>query len=274
MRSMRSGGTLKLSRTKIELSIKCQRCFWMDQRGSVKRPSFPPYTINSAIDYLLKQEFDRHREARTPHPIMALAGINAVPWKDERMDQWRHNFTGVQVKDAEATGIMIYGAVDDIWVTPEGELLIVDYKATGANEHKIREEYGRQMEVYQWLVAQNGLKVSSRGYFVFARVNKGGGFSEEGKGSLPFDIFVESYAGNSAWVPEAIRTARKILDMPVPPAAGESCEYCTYISGGARFETIPTAVPIIAEVAKKPADFRARVAAKKPQKKVTPGGLF
>ncbi len=230
----------KLSRTKIELSIECPRCFWMDQKASVKRPPPAPYTINSAIDWLFKQEFDEHRKKKTPHPIMERGGIDAVPFDHPAMDKWRHNFTGVQYED-KAHDFLLYGAVDDIWVTPQGELMVVDYKATGAAQHHIHDYYGRQMEFYQWLLRQNGFKVLERGYFVFARVNKGGGFSAAGGGSLPFDIFLEAYNGDAGWVPGAVQNAKAILEMAVPPAGAEDCEYCTYITGGAEFERMPAA---------------------------------
>ena len=53
------------------------------------------------------------------------------------------------------TGLLIFGAVDDIWINPNQELIVVDYKATGAKEHKIYDSYKRQMEIYQWLLQDN-----------------------------------------------------------------------------------------------------------------------
>ncbi|MBI2888612.1 MAG: PD-(D/E)XK nuclease family protein [Candidatus Liptonbacteria bacterium] len=220
----------KLSRTKIELSLTCPRCFWLDVVKGVKRPPPAPYTINSAIDYLLKQEFDVYREKGEPHPIMTRNNIGAIPFAHPKLDTWRHNFTGVSYH-YEPTDMHIFGAVDDIWVNPKGEVMVVDYKATGANQHNIYDSYQRQMEVYQWLLRKNDLKVLPTGYFVFARVDKGGGFSETGegiKGSLPFNIFVESYEGDDAWVEEAIHGARRVLDLSTAPAADKECEYCMY----------------------------------------------
>ena len=58
---------------------------------------------------------------------------------------------------------MITGAVDDIWVTPDGELIIVDYKSTSKDtevnlDAEWQDGYKRQMEVYQWLLRQKGLR--------------------------------------------------------------------------------------------------------------------
>ncbi|MDD5347783.1 MAG: hypothetical protein PHT59_04130, partial [Candidatus Omnitrophica bacterium] len=142
---------VKLSRTRLELFLQCPRCFWLLMNRRISRPPPAPYTINSAIDALLKKQFDCHRRQGTQHPVMQQHHIDAVPFADARIDEWRNNFKGVQHRHA-ATDFLVFGAVDDIWVNPAGELSVVDYKATGANEHRIYDQYKRQMEVYQWLL--------------------------------------------------------------------------------------------------------------------------
>jgi len=214
---------VKLSRSKIELFLDCPRCFWLDMKKGVKRPPPAPYTINSAIDGLLKKEFDVHREDGTAHYIIKKYKIDAIPYKCEQINTWRHNFTGVQFQH-KATGFLVFGAVDDVWVNPDGELIVVDYKATGASQHQIYPQYKRQMEVYQWLLAQNGYKVSKIGYFLFARVNKDDGFAA---GKLSFDLFIEPQEGDSTWVEEGLVAAKKTLDGPIP-AFGEECPYCKF----------------------------------------------
>lgn len=101
---------------------------------------------------------------------------------------------------------------------------MVDYKASGAPENELYESYKRQIEIYQWLLRKNGFKVLDRGYFVYCRVNKDGGFTD---GSLKFGIKVQPYDGDDAWVTEKVKLARKILDGPIPKSA-EECSYCKY----------------------------------------------
>ena len=50
----------KVSRSKIELYTQCPRCFWLDARLKIKRPSSPPFNINKAIDELFKKEFGKN----------------------------------------------------------------------------------------------------------------------------------------------------------------------------------------------------------------------
>jgi hypothetical protein len=228
-----SGATVKLSRSKLELFTDCQKCFWLDVKKGVKRPQGPPFTLNNAVDYLLKAEFDVHREKGTRHPVMEKFKIDAIPYQHADMDRWRHNFTGVQFTHA-ASNLLITGAVDDVWVKPDGELIVVDYKATGAKEHKIYDSYGRQMEIYQWLLQRNGFKVSSTGVFVFARVNKADGFGN-GDAALAFDLFIESYHGDNSWVEHTVMNARKTIDKDSAPEPSANCIYCAYRTEAAHY---------------------------------------
>ena len=215
---------VKLSRSKLELFLDCPRCFWLDMKKGVKRPPPAPYTLNSAIDGLLKQEFDVCRENGTAHYLIKKYNINAIPYKCAQIDAWRHNFTGVQFHH-KPTDFLVFGAVDDVWINPAGELIVVDYKATGANNYQIYPGYKRQMEIYQWLLQQNGYKVSKTGYFLFAKVNKNGGFLE---GKLSFDLFLEPQEGDRNWIEGSLREARKVIDSIIPDSNPE-CVYCQFV---------------------------------------------
>lgn len=222
---------IKLSRSKIELLFDCPKCFWLYAGQNLARPFGAPYTINNAVDFLLKKEFDEHRKAGTAHYLITREQIDAVPYMHDDIDKWRHNFTGIQFHHKK-TDFLVFGAVDDIWVDSQGSLIVVDYKASGAKEGELYDSYKRQMEVYQWILRQNGFKVLDRGYFVYCRVNKDDGF---GKGKLSFDIKVQPYDGGDSWVEDKILEAKKILDAPIPDQS-DTCKYCTYIGKWSSFK--------------------------------------
>ncbi|MEK7077575.1 MAG: hypothetical protein AAB928_00560, partial [Patescibacteria group bacterium] len=48
----------RLSRSKIDLFLNCPRCFYLDRRLGVAQPPGYPFALNSAVDKLLKKEFD------------------------------------------------------------------------------------------------------------------------------------------------------------------------------------------------------------------------
>jgi len=220
----------KLSRSKIDLFRDCPRCFYVDRRLGVDRPPGYPFTLNSAVDALLKKEFDLHRARGTKHPLMEQYGIDAVPVPHENLDAWRHNFTGVQYLH-EPTNLLIFGAIDDLWQNPLAEYIVVDYKATSKNkqitelDEPWHESYKRQMEVYQWLLRRNGYSVSDTGYFVYGNGNTD---KEAFDGRLEFELTVIPYTGSDAWVEPTIQQIHDCLNNPAIPDANSECDYCTY----------------------------------------------
>lgn len=224
----------KVSRSKIELFMQCPRCFWLDVRLKITRPSSPPFNINKTIDELYKKEFDRHRLAGTPHPIMTDNQIKAVPYQHADLDKWRYNFTGVKAQH-KPTNLHVFGAIDDIWINDLGELIVVDYKATSkAKEVSIDSDwqisYKRQMEVYQWLLRQNGFTVNDTGYFVYTNARMDlDGFGDQ----LQFTTKLIPYTGNDAWVEPTLAKMKATMDSDDMPPIGDHimggpCEFCTY----------------------------------------------
>lgn len=214
---------IKLSRSRLELFLECPRCFWLLMNKNIKRPPSFPYTINMAIDQLLKDEFDKHRSQALAHEIIKKNKIDAIPFDHPKIDEWRNARVGIQFHH-QKTGFLVYGAIDDIWTRPNGELIVVDYKASGAKEHKIYESYKRQMEVYQWLFKKNEFKVSKTGYFVFAMVNKEKGFKDA---KLSFDMHVDPCDGDDSWIEDSILKAQKCIKGQIPKADSE-CKYCKW----------------------------------------------
>lgn len=220
----------KLSRSKIDMFLNCPRCFYLDRRLGVSQPSMPAFTLNIAVDALLKKEFDIHRAKKSTHPLMEKYGIDAVPFEHENIGKWRENFVGVQYLH-EPTNFLIFGAVDDIWLNSKGEIHVVDYKATSKageinlEDTKWHNQYRRQMEVYQWLLKKNDLKVSDIGYFIFVNGKKD---REAFDGKLEFDVKIIPYIGNDSWVEQTIIDAHKCLAADVLPKSGNDCEYCRY----------------------------------------------
>lgn len=219
----------KLSRSKIDLFIECPRCFYLDRRLGVGRPPGFPFSLNSAVDKLLKKEFDIHRLKNTAHPLMKSYSIDAVPFSHEKMDEWRDNFKGIQYHH-KPTNLIISGAIDDAWVNPKGKLMIVDYKSTSKNEEvNIDAEwqmgYKRQMEIYQWLFRKNGFDVSDIGYFVYCNGNTD---KEAFDAKLEFDVKIIPYKGNDNWVESTIIEAHKCLMTDKIPHASKDCDYCRY----------------------------------------------
>lgn len=220
----------KLSRSKISLFLECPRCFYLDIRLGVGRPPGFPFTLNSAVDALLKQEFDIYRANGSKHPLIEKYGIDAQPIPHKDLNKWRHNFTGVQYLHVP-TNFLVFGAIDDLWQNSKGEFIVVDYKAT-SKDGEITElnadwhgGYKRQMEVYQWLLRCNGYKVSDTGYFVYCNGKKD---AKAFDGKLDFDVTLIAYTGNTEWLEKTLQKAHKCLMSDKIPKEDKDCDYCGY----------------------------------------------
>lgn len=222
----------KLSRSKIELFVRCRRCFWLDRVAGIKQPDSPPFLINSAIDELLKREFDTYRANTQPHPWFKQFKIDAIPFAHAEIDNWRDTFVGVQSLHAP-TNLLIFGAVDDIWASPAGDLHVVDYKATAKKKEIINldppggwhDSYRRQMEVYQWLLRANGFSVSDTGYFVYAN---GDASAQAFHNQVQFRTHIFSYKGDDSWIEPVLQKIKTTLESVDMPPADMTCDYCAY----------------------------------------------
>lgn len=221
----------KISRSKIDLFIQCQRCFWLDARLKISRPKGPPFTLNSAVDHLLKLEFDALRKTGKQHPLQIQYGIDAKPCAHKDLNIWRENFKGVRTFH-EPSNLLITGAIDDLWQNSAGEYIVVDYKST-SKMGKIEElgdapwhdQYRRQLEIYQWLLRQNGLNVSNTGYWVYCNAIKDRkGFD----GKLEFEITLVTYEGKDVWIEDTLIKIKECLENEQIPKESNECEFCTY----------------------------------------------
>lgn len=229
---------MRLSRSKIDLFLNCPKCFYLDVKLKIKRPPGYPFTINTEIDRLLKNEFDIHRAKHTSHPLMTAYGIDAVPFEHPKMDEWRDSLHHGITYPFPETDLIITGGVDDIWVNPKGELIIVDYKATAKNSEVTLDAdwqigYKRQMEIYQWLFRKNDFKVANTGYFVYCN---GRTTQESFDGKLEFDIKVIPYTGNPDWVDGTVKEIWNCLNDDTVPQPNPDCEFCRYRQASHKFD--------------------------------------
>ena len=257
----------QLSRTGIEEFLDCKKCFYLHRRLGLKKLSQIPFNLNNAVDNLFKNEFDYHRRMKTKHPIMEKYGVDAIPYPHPELDIWRHNFSGVRVDlklksenqkkdnyDYQAsfedinsenneslieTDIEIFGAVDDIWVKPNGDLIVADYKATSksfdnqfqpiANWEDVfngGKTYMRQLEIYQWLLSEKGFSVSSDCYIVYANANKD---KQEFNDVLDFEVTLLRHEGDISWIDGVLKDVYKLLNSDNIPDSDSECELCGYV---------------------------------------------
>ncbi len=228
----------RLSRSKIDLYMKCKRCFYLDRRHGIGQPPSPPFSLNNAVDELLKREFDCYREMQKPHPLLVENGIDAVPFKHKEIEVWRDALHKGISAPLRGTTLLITGGIDDVWVNSSGELIIADYKATSKNEEVSLDAdwqiaYKRQVEIYQWLFRQNGFKVHNTAYFVYCNGDKSGASFDA---RLDFSVKLLPYAGTTDWIEPALHELHSCLLSDTLPVPREGCSHCSYRQKAAAIE--------------------------------------
>jgi len=222
-----------VSRSKIALFLECPQCFYLDRRLGISRPDMPGWSLNSAVDSLLKNEFDLLREQKKPHQLMVDFRIDAIPFSHPDFGVWRDDNNkkiGACVLDPK-TNLNICGIIDDIWVnTKTQQLHIVDYKSTSTDypislESEYKQGYKRQMEVYQWIFKKLGFDVSPTGYFFFANAFRN---RPAFGGKLEFKNSIIPYDGNDVWIDTTIKAIKNCLDSDNIPEPGPDCQHCAY----------------------------------------------
>ncbi len=189
----------------------------------------PGFTLNIAVDELLKKEFDLLRKKGQSHALMKKYKIDAVPFSHPDIDTWRNNFVGKRYLH-EGTNLLIFGAIDDLWINKKDELIVVDYKATSTTKEislddKWKQNYKKQLEIYQWIYEKSGFKVSKTGYIFYANASKNRANFD---GKLEFELTIHPHKGSTDWIEPTIFEIKKTLDSNKIPLPGTECEYCPY----------------------------------------------
>ena len=128
----------RLSRGKFSDFLTCKRCFYLEQVKGLKNLDTIPFTLNNAVDDLVKKEFDYHRKKQTPHPLMKKYKINAVPFQHNDIEKWQDSKSrGIQYEHP-SLNLKLTGGIDDVWENKKtGKLIMADYKAQ-SNSNRIK----------------------------------------------------------------------------------------------------------------------------------------
>jgi hypothetical protein len=199
----------------------------------------PGWSLNSAVDELLKKEFDFHRKEKTPHAIMVDNKLNLIPFEHPEIDKWRESLTGgISYLDKE-TNLILKGGIDDVWFDQDSkELIVVDYKAQSTSypvetrsylESKFHQGYKRQMDIYVHILRNMDFKVSNLTYFLVCNAEKSFNKFDE---KLNFTVTLIPYKADPTWIPGKIKEMKETLESEAIPDYNENCERCTYLYCG------------------------------------------
>ena len=225
------GKSIQLSPNSLNLYLECPHCFWLDKNMGIKRPPPYPYALNSAVDALLKEEFDTYRSKNLPHPMLKENNINARLFGNQKLlNQWRNNFAGIRFfdQDLQAT---LFGAVDDVLEFEGGKIAPLDYKSTGSTAANVYDRFQLQLDTYTFLMEKNGFKTTRKGYLAFYIVDKSRGFIDR----LPFRKEMVQIETNPSDIYEIFKDAVNYLKQSSPPPHSPDCKFGTWLKGARSF---------------------------------------
>jgi len=222
---------IQLSPNSLNLFLDCPHCFWLDKNRGIKRPPPYPYALNSAVDALLKEEFDSYRQKNLAHPLLKDAGIKAKLFSNQKLlNQWRNNLAGIRYFDPELKATL-FGAVDDVLEFENGKLAPLDYKSTGSTSAKIYDRFQLQLDTYTFLMEKNGYKTIQKGYLAFYVVDKSRGFIDR----LPFRKEIMEIDTNPSDIYAIFCDAVNILRQETPPAHSQDCPFKKWMWGAIKY---------------------------------------
>ncbi len=222
---------IQLSPNSLNLFLECPHCFWLDKNKGIKRPPPYPYALNSAVDALLKEEFDTYRTKNIPHPLLKENKIKAHLFSNQKLlNQWRNNLAGIRYFD-EDLNATLFGAPDDVLEFDDGKIAPMDYKSTGSMASKIYDRFQLQLDIYAFLMEKNGYQASRKGYLVFYIVDKSRGFIDR----LPFRKEIMEIETTPGDVYEIFKDAVAVLRNENPPPHSPDCQFAKWLDGAKKF---------------------------------------
>jgi len=158
-------------------------------------------------------------------------GLNWLPYEHPALDQWRNNFQGIRFHH-QALNLLLYGALDDVWIDMDTkELSVVDYKATATTpfdkiDKPWHDAYKMQISFYSWLLENLGFPMSGKGIILYANgQNNAPAF--DGKLSFSEQLFV--FQTDSSWILPTLENIRKMLQRHTHPASNPDCKWCKFV---------------------------------------------
>lgn len=208
---------IKISRTKIELFLECQRCFWLEAKYNIKRPEkFGGVYIGAKYDPLLKNKFDQHRKSNNKPEELKDYDFELYPHY-EKLNQWRRNLEFYHPEHK----ITYYGKIDDLLINKNNELVPFDFKTTLSKDFQIYESYKRQLEMYGYFLKKQGEQVSSLGVFYVIKIDIKDGFEKIEKR----EVIVQENLDYEIY-DKILDNLREVYFSEREPEPNYSCQFC------------------------------------------------
>ena len=205
---------LKLSATSLKLSLECPHCFWLAMKKKIERPRGPFPSLPGGMDLVLKRYFDGYRRQGTL-PLLIEGKLQGTLMQGALT---------IGFTDPELNA-RIWGKLDDGLILPDGRYAPLDHKTRASapeDESYSLKYYKFQMDVYSFLLEQNGYPIAREAYLVYYYPLDG--VLHQG---FPFGVAIHRIATDPDHARQVFEAAVKLLEGPLP-ASSDGCEFCRW----------------------------------------------
>lgn len=209
-----------ISASSLSLFQDCPRCFYLQVKEGIARPKGIPMPLYNKMDILIKNYFDHFRVKGLLPPQL----VNKVEGKLfdnlELLKKWRFWKTGLSFEDKFAN-VRLVSALDDCLVSDDNFFIPLDYKSKGEVKENSHIFHQTQLDIYTWLLDENGYPTKNVGYLVF--------FAPQNilsNNLIKFEITPKKIETSKENAKEIFYKALNVLNSDKIPEKHENCEYC------------------------------------------------
>lgn len=201
----------------------------MEVNKDEDRPEPPRSSLPMGMDLMVKDHFDNFRSNGERPPELDHLGVEAEPYPDEDfLNDARHWNSPPKWEDPE-TGTVLYGGVDDLLLSENDKIIVIDYKTRGfepKEETGAPDYYSRQVNLYNLILRGNDYETEDFGLILYYYPDK---VKENGD-----IIFHKEWRRVEVDIPKAkqmVRDVRETVEGPKPEPDPE-CDYCDWNRNG------------------------------------------
>lgn len=213
---------IKLSASSLNLFRECPRCFYLQLKMKIHRPSGPFPSLPGGMDSVIKVYFDKYRPELPPELLGKIPG--QLFGDKDQMKKWRNWRTGLAYTDMNL-GAQLTGALDDLLIDDK-KYIPLDYKTRGYGLKEDSTEFYRdQLNIYEFLLKENGFKTAGVAWLVYF-------YPKEVKenGVVIFEVFPKKMETNPDVAKKLFESAVQLLAGQLPPHHS-ICGFCSWASG-------------------------------------------
>lgn len=215
------GFDISLSPSKIGVLKDCPRCFYDENVLKIARPRgiFP--SLPGGVDRVMKDCMDAYRGSMLKELAYQLPGkLWGTKQQIDKLRNWR---SGLKVQlTVQGQTVSLIGALDDLILEPDDSFSPFDTKTKGKEpESDGAIYYLHQLDLYAFMLRENGMPPSGKGYLNYHfPVQFGGDMMKWG--SKLYTMSLDANRGKE-WIDKAVDVL-----IGKRPGRTDSCEYCQF----------------------------------------------